>query len=195
MNDFSSYLNSPALQTYKELLLKWQKAVNLVAPSTLKDVDKRHFLDSLQILPLLPVDKPFKLVDMGSGAGFPGVVIACVCPNADVHLIESDQKKAIFMQTVSRETNVSVTVHNKRIEDVNMDGVDVVSARALSSLDELFSYSSKFKPEKFIFLKGENADKEIKEATYSWDFNVKTHKSVTDKQAKILEITDLIKKS
>ena len=196
MTTYQDYLTTyPSLALYTELLFKLQKAVNLVAPSTIKEADNRHFIDSLQMLDYLPRDKEFTLVDMGSGAGFPGLVIACALPNAHVHLIESDQKKSIFLQTVSRETKTDVRVHNKRIEDVMIDNVDIVSARALSSLDELFSYSAKFNPETFLFMKGENADKEIKEAQNNWSFDYKSHQSITSKPAQILEVTNLIKNS
>lgn len=181
------------LNTYQALLIKWQKAINLVSPNSIPEAETRHFLDSAQLLPLLP-SKPFKLVDMGCGAGFPGLVLAMLRPDIDVHLVESDQRKCIFMQNVSRETNTPVTVHNQRIEETKIDQVDIVSARALSALDTLLSYASRFSPNEMIFLKGEKYKKEIKEAEQNWGFEYETHKSLTDTKGAICHITNLIKK-
>ena len=132
---------NPLLATYKSLLLKWAKVINLVSPATLPDVDTRHFQDSLQLIPLLPPHTK-TLFDLGSGAGFPGLVIALERPDIAVHLFESDTKKCAFLSTVSRETHIPVVIHNQRIESVDKipDVVpDVISARALASLDTLLA--------------------------------------------------------
>lgn len=182
------------LHHYDRLLQKWQKTINLVSPNSLPERDKRHFWDSAQLLSFLP-DQAFCLVDMGSGAGFPGLVLAMLRPDCDVHLIESDQRKAIFLQTVSRETSTPVTVHNQRIEETGIPSVSVVTARALSSLEKLLDYTLPFKPEKCLFLKGETADQEIQQAQEKYMFHVKQHTSQTDSRATILEITNLVKNS
>jgi len=103
------------LQTYQELLHKWQKRINLVSNNTIKDSWERHFEDSLQIIDLIP-EMTKNLVDLGSGAGFPGLVIAIEKPEISVTLVESDQKKCSFLKTVSRETNTDVNVINDRIQ-------------------------------------------------------------------------------
>lgn len=102
------------LRQYQALLLKWQEKINLISPGTMKDSWARHFQDSLQILPLVP-DGPARLYDLGSGAGFPGLVLAIARPDLAVTLIESDAKKCAFLQAVSRETGVKVTIDNCRI--------------------------------------------------------------------------------
>jgi len=123
------------LNTYAELLRKWQRSINLVGPKTLDDLWNRHFVDSAQLLPLIPPTARV-LVDFGSGAGFPGLVLA-ILGMAEVHLIESDQRKATFLREVARATGTPVTVHAKRIEQVTPFPADIVSARALAPLGDL----------------------------------------------------------
>ena len=128
------------LKTYEALLHKWQDKINLVSSKTLNDSWKRHFEDSTQILEYLPAGTK-TLFDLGTGAGFPGLVVAICRLDLDVHLVESDQKKCAFLKTVSRETGVSVSVHNERIESVSCETIpDIITARALASLPDLFDY-------------------------------------------------------
>lgn len=190
----------PPLALYKSLLIKWSKAVNLVSPSTLPDVDKRHFDDSLQLLPLIPVDAKV-LFDLGSGAGFPGMVLAIERPDLQVHLFESDQKKCAFLSTVSRETHIPVVIHNQRIESVdeNSDVVpDVITARALASLVELLDLSAVWwirNPQVIlVFPKGAKATDEVAEARKIYDFDLQMAQSRTDKSAQILRLTNIVKR-
>ena len=128
------------LEQYHALLLKWQGSINLVSPNTIPDAWERHFLDSLQLLEYIPEDCK-TLFDFGSGAGFPGLVLACAHSDIDVHVIESDQRKCSFMRTVSRETKTPINIHNMRIESFNSDAVPgVITARALASLHDLCTY-------------------------------------------------------
>lgn len=160
------------LQTYHDLLAKWQKSVNLVAPSTMADAWRRHFEDSLQVAELVPATAK-TLVDIGSGAGFPGLVVALARPDVQVTLVESDSKKCAFLLAVSRETCAqNVDVIHGRIEDV-LPGrrFDVVSARALASLPDLLSMTESLWNCEFlktgesapllIFPKGEDWEKEL----------------------------------
>lgn len=185
---------SDKLEIYKALLIKWQKAINLVSPSTLKDCETRHFADSTQIEPLLP-DNTKVLYDLGCGAGFPGLVLAMMRPALDVHLIESDQRKCTFLSTVSRETETPVTVHNDRIEAITLPAPDLVSARALAALDKLFVWCLPWAEQNpdlvFIFPKGAKAKEEIIEAQKSFVFDVEMIQSKTDKEARILKISGL----
>jgi 16S rRNA (guanine527-N7)-methyltransferase len=159
------------LETYAVLLRQWQKAVNLVAPATLDEVWHRHFADSAQLLPLAPDARNW--LDLGTGAGFPGLVIAIMCANHDnrsVHLVESNSRKCAFLQEVARRTAVSVAIHEGRIEDAAKAGrvgkVDVVTARALAPLAKLLALSDGFFSEQTIglFLKGREASREMEEA-------------------------------
>ena len=177
------------LQTYLQLLKKWQPKINLVSNNTLDDAWKRHFEDSIQLTELIP-DKPVTIFDLGSGAGFPGMVLAILRPDIKVHLIESDQKKCSFLKTVSRETETPVEIHNMRIEDVSREMIpDIITARALASLDRLFDYCADWVEANqnlvLIFPKGENFLSEIEVLQQKWKFDYRTCESKTDKNAKI----------
>ncbi len=183
---------STKLVQYKNLLEKWNKVINLVSPSTLGDSEIRHFQDSLQILPLIPSHAKI-LFDMGSGAGFPGMVIAIERPDIKVHLIESDTKKCSFLSTISRETNTPVIIHNSRIESVDKSDKmipDVITARALASLTELLSLTEpwwlKNADLTLILPKGAKADEEVAEAQRKYKFDLTAVPSQTDHKAKIL---------
>ena len=154
---------------YRELLQKWQKAVNLVAPSTLSDIENRHFLDSAQLYQYIPKSAK-TLVDMGSGAGFPALVLAILNqvnqgPLKNIYLIESDTKKCLFLKEVIRQLNLPVTVLNQRIESVQNIQADVITARALAPLSELLKLARPFVCNNTIclFLKGKTVDDEIDE--------------------------------
>lgn len=199
-DEFASSLNVSResiekLEVYLKLLVKWQKAINLVSGKTLPDAWNRHFVDSAQLLPLIP-DHVKTIADIGSGAGFPGVVLAILCPDIDVHLIESDEKKCQFMRTVSRETGVKFEVHSKRIESAH-DVVrpDMVSARALASLGDLFGYVYPWAEENkdltMLFLKGERAAEEIAQAEKKYSFEAEVFSSDTESGASILRIANL----
>lgn len=196
--DFASYgldvsrETREKFNTYARLLLKWQKAINLVSETTLEDLPTRHFLDSAQLVKYLPPG-PLKLADMGSGAGFPGLVLAMMGAG-EVHLIESDVRKATFLREVSRETSTPVKVHDDRVEDITLEGVNVVTARALAPLRDLLIMCTKLTGgEGFtgLFLKGEKAPEEIEKARKKWEFDLEAFSSVTDPAAQILRITNL----
>lgn len=182
--------------TYARLLEKWQKAINLVSPTTLPEVAERHFLDSAQLLAHLPKGG-VKLADLGSGGGFPGLVLA-MAKVGDVHLIESDVRKATFLREVSRETKTPVTVHDDRIEETNIPDIDVVTARALAPVKDLLVMIDRLatpgRPVTAILLKGEKALEELEKAKKAFNFNVEIFPSVTDKDGKVLKISDISKK-
>lgn len=184
------------LATYQNLLMKWQKAINLVGPATLDAVAERHFFDSAQLFRYMP-DVDVRLVDMGSGAGFPGLVLAMLGVR-EVHLIESDVRKATFLREVSRETKTAVTVHDIRVEDCTIEEVDVFTARALAPLKDLLAYMDRLSsPEHTsygLFMKGMQAQEEIDKAAKTWDFEVETYPSMTDLAGKIIKISNLKKK-
>lgn len=190
------------LDAYAALLRKWQAKINLVSPDSLKDAETRHFADSLQLLPYLR-DTDRTLVDFGSGAGFPGVVLALAKPDLAVHVVESDAKKCEFMKTVSRETSypdlshrpIPVTVHTSRIEALPAFPVDVISARALSALPALLKFSLPYvalNPSlRMVFLKGENWAAEVSDARKLYSFDLVDYPSITNPAARILIITNL----
>lgn len=185
------------LEVYHGLLLKWQKAINLVSGSTLEEVWERHFADSAQLAALIPPGAGM-LVDLGSGAGFPGMVLAVLRPDLETHLIESDERKAQFLRSVSRETGAGVKIYDARIESV-APGLrpDVVTARALAPLDELLGFCTGWAAANpglmMLFLKGQGAEAEIEKARESYDFTLETQPSCTQNAARILKISGLRK--
>lgn len=183
------------LIAYHKLLFKWQKAINLVGPKTLQDSWERHFADSAQLLELIP-PRAKHLIDLGSGAGFPGLVLGAMRPALQVHLVESDERKAQFLRNVSRETSVDAIVHNERIESITIDFTpDVVTARALSELVELLKFCAGWAVDnpdlKLVFLKGRRWEEEIAAAKKSFDFELEDFPSATSEESRILSITGL----
>lgn len=179
------------LIAYEALLRKWQPKINLVGPSTLPDVWKRHFLDSAQLHPLLP-EGTRVLVDLGSGAGFPGLVLA-ILGVPQVHLIESDVRKCAFLREVARVCEAPVTVHTKRIETVTGIEADVVTARALAPLADLFTWAHPFigARGKCLFLKGAALDDELTATTQYWTMESERFDSRTDPSGTILRVSYL----
>lgn len=187
------------LRIYEALLGRWQAKINLVAPSTLADAWQRHFEDSLQLVPYVPHTAK-TLIDIGSGAGFPGLVLAIACPHIKVHLVESDQKKCSFLKTVSRETGIAIDVHCERIEKaLPLLDADVVSARALASLTQLLGWTqsqwSKPKPAQLLFPKGAGWQQEIEAAAQVYDFVYDAYESRTEAASAILCIRTVTQKA
>lgn len=184
------------LEAFAALLIKWNPAINLVAKSTLPDLWSRHILDSAQLFDLCP-SKARSWVDLGSGGGFPGMVVAILAHGGGsdlrVTLVESDQRKATFLRTVARETGVVVSIHSERAETLAPQGADVVSARAFAPLPLLLSHAYRHLTTTGVaFLpKGAQADTEVAEALASWAFQVQKTPSKTDPQAVILSIKGL----
>lgn len=182
------------LASYASMLLKWNKTHNLISKRSEPEIWKRHIEDSVQIHSLAPDAR--KWLDLGSGAGLPGVVAAIMDKtagkNAEFTLIESNQKKAAFLRTVSTELGLKINVENKRIESVDSAVYDVVSARALASLDQLLSYADRFRDERTIclFPKGKTVESEIKEAQKRWNFKAQAIPSTTDDTSVVLRIQE-----
>lgn len=177
------------LAAYVDLVRKWQTAKNLVAPAALDVLWSRHVADSAQALAALPEAR--RWVDIGSGAGFPGLVTAILIandPQAEVHLVESNQRKAAFLRTVARELSLPVTVHPDRIESFaqryadRLGSIDAVSARALASLPKLLDLAGPFlvRGATGVFHKGQDFASELAETTQSWAFDLLQHQSKTD---------------
>ncbi len=184
------------LEIYHKLLIKWQKAINIISNKTIDDAWNRHFIDSAQLVKLLPAQAR-TYADLGCGGGFPGLVLAILRPDIDMHLIESDERKCQFMRTVAREIGVTnVSIHTKRIENAHNDvQPDFITARALSSLENLLEYclpwAARNKDLELCFMKGNRADEEISQAREKFSFDCKITQSITDKNAKILSIRNL----
>ena len=186
------------LTRYAELLTHWQKTTNLVARSTLPQLWNRHFADSAQLRTLAQEARLW--LDLGSGAGFPGLVIAILeagKPDFRMHLVESNRKKCAFLAEVARAANAPVEIHAMRIEELAESAhrvqPDVVSARALAPLPRLFELASPFfgPGTRGLFLKGDDAEAEIEAARAAWDFAARLHPSLTSSQSHIVEVSRL----
>ena len=186
------------LQIYADLLQQWQKAVNLVAKSTIADIWMRHMADSAQLYYMAP--EVGSWVDLGSGAGFPGLVVAILRAEhglSGVTLIESDRRKCAFLHEVRRNTGIAVDIVEERIEmsatQDRVGQVDIVSARALASLPKLFSLASPLlKPDgTCLFLKGRTVDEECRQALQHWSFQCGLVSSITDDAAHIAVVKRL----
>ncbi|MFM8701854.1 MAG: 16S rRNA (guanine(527)-N(7))-methyltransferase RsmG [Hyphomicrobiales bacterium] len=182
------------LDTFVDMLLRWQTIKNLVAPSTLSTIWTRHILDSAQIFPLFPDARIW--VDMGSGAGFPGIVIAILSvdhPDAHIHLIESNGRKASFLREVARELFLPVTVHNERIEAVRTHLPDIchcVTARALAPLDQLLTFQHHHLEihSPSVFLKGQDIEEELTLAAKYWNIDLELVPSITNPDGQIISV-------
>ncbi|HZB92900.1 MAG TPA: 16S rRNA (guanine(527)-N(7))-methyltransferase RsmG [Stellaceae bacterium] len=176
------------LAKYVELLTSWNRRINLVGRDTIGDVWRRHILDSAQLFPLIPREAR-RLVDLGSGAGLPGLILA-IMGVPEVHLIESDGRKAVFLQEALRVTGAPAVVHARRIDRVPAFAADVVTARALAPLPELLAISERFLGPRSLclFLKGRMVDEELTEAAKAWHIRVDRRPSLADPSGCILRL-------
>ena len=183
------------LKKYLNLIKIWQKKFNLVSQNSFEFIWERHFLDSYQILKLIGNKK--RILDMGSGAGFPAIVCA-ICSNNNFDLVEANKKKCRFLNEVKDIINIkNIFIHHSRIENLKIiKNFDYISARAVTSLDILLKYAFKFytKGMYCVFLKGKTVSKEIEIARKKFIFHIKFVKSVTNEGGKILLIKNLKKK-
>jgi 16S rRNA (guanine527-N7)-methyltransferase len=180
------------LEGYAALLVKWQKTINLVARDSLGDLWRRHMLDSAALWPLIPTDSRV-LVDLGSGAGFPGLVLA-ILGVPDTHLIESDARKCAFLGEAARLFAPNpVRVHRGRIESLDAIPADVVTARALTGLDNLLDYAQRFvKPAGVcLFPKGAKAEDELTLAGQRWTMTAERFPNPADSSGILLRIKEL----
>lgn len=182
------------LETYLELLRKWQKTINLVSNSTIDDAWRRHIEDSAQLSEHIPQDS--NILDIGSGGGFPGMVLAIIRPDLSVTMVESDTRKCTFLQAVARDTSTPAKVLNERIEDVAPhSSFDIITARAFASVGKILYLTRHYfikNPDIYcLLLKGENVNEEIEDARESYDFKVEDFPSITNPASKILKITDV----
>ena len=180
------------LRTYADLLADWNARHNLVAKSTLPDLWHRHFWDSAQLLPLIP-QTARTLADLGSGAGFPGLVLAVLRPDLRVTLHEATTKKCAFLQAAADRMSLGVEIRNVRLEDEPRQPFDVVTARALAPLSLLLGYAHRFTGPNTVclFLKGQNVGLELTEAAKYWNMKASQVPSQTDPSAAIVTVREL----
>lgn len=182
------------LESYAALLLEWNRAINLVSEKSLGDLWRRHMLDSAQLMHYLPnspdtLERRRVIVDLGSGAGFPGMVLS-ILGAGDVHLVESDQRKTVFLREVAREVGSDAHIHGVRIEQMRDIPADVVTARALAPLPELLELSAPFLSDggTALFLKGKSATSELEAAEKDWVIETERYPSLSDPSGIVLSV-------
>ncbi len=181
------------LELYVGLLVRWQKIKNLIGPQTLPVIWTRHIADSAQVAAFVPETARI-FVDIGSGAGFPGLVLAVMLsdrPGFQAHLIESNGRKAAFLREVARALALPVSIHDVRVEDARPrlpEVIDVLTARALAPLSDLLVMQQKLtqNPCRMLFLKGQDIDAELTEAAKYWNIESRIAPSLTDPTGRIL---------
>jgi 16S rRNA (guanine527-N7)-methyltransferase len=182
------------LDCFVTLLLDWQRKINLIAASTVASLWTRHVADSLQLVGLVPSARIW--VDLGSGGGFPGLVIACAladAPETDIHLIESNAKKAAFLREASRALRLPAVVHHGRIEDFVARfaaPADVVTARAVAPLVSLLDLAEPLlkRGAQALFPKGQDVEAELTDASKYWNIEVELRPSLTEPRARIVVV-------
>ena len=186
------------LKCCQSMLEEWQQKFNLVSNATINDAWERHFLDSVQLFKYIPENASL-MYDFGSGAGFPGIVIAVMAnekmPNLKVNLVESTTKKTVYLNAVKDNLKLNVNIINDRIEKISAQKADVITSRAMTSLVDLLKYSYKFtdKNTVCIFPKGKKYKEELAEAHKYWKFKCSIYPSELSDEGKILIITNLNK--
>ena len=179
------------LKRYVELLLKWQRAINLIGPNTAQNIWCRHILDSGQLMAHLPTTSG-PVVDIGSGAGLPGMVLA-IMGVPDVHLIDSDSRKCAFLHEASRVTGTAVQIHNSRVETVEIAPAAIVTARAVAPLKRLIELTQSVSKQNtvFFFFKGKDVKNELTEIKKNWNMSLDVIPSYSSTEGVILRMESL----
>jgi 16S rRNA (guanine527-N7)-methyltransferase len=187
------------LDVFVARVIARQESMNLISPSTIPRIWTRHVADSLQLLPLMPGARTW--IDLGSGAGFPGLVIACALAGverAEVHLVESTQKKAAFLRECAEALKLPAIVHPRRIEEFTPSlsrRFEVVTARAVAPLDKLLGYANPLLKTGAVglFPKGQDVEAELTTASKSWKIDAELVPSKTDPSGRIVRVRHLTK--
>lgn len=187
------------LKKYEILVKEWNEKFNLISKSSAEDLWNRHIMDSLQLCRFIETNDK-NLYDLGSGAGFPAIVIAIISkekyPELNIHLVESITKKAMFLNEVKKNLDLNVEVINDRIENLKIKNADIITSRALAALPKLFEYAKPLckNSTKLVFPKGKKWQEELKSAKEKWIFDYENIQSQTDDNGHILYIHNLRRK-
>ena len=181
------------LDLYAQLLIAWNRRINLVGPRTIGDLWRRHILDSAQLRLLIPPTARV-LVDLGSGAGLPGLILA-ILGFPEVHLVEADQRKCVFLREAARITGTPVHLHPQRLETIPPFAADVVTARAFAPLADLLDQAEPFIATHSILLalKGRTVGEELTEAAKAWNMRATQRQSVSDPSGTVLYLEQVIR--
>lgn len=177
------------LDAFQDLVRKWNPRINLVSAGSLTDLATRHIADSILVNSVVS-DGVQRWLDIGSGGGFPGIVVAILRPETEVVLMESDQRKAQFLRTARRELRLNATIHSERVESAAPQQADVVSARALAPLNLLLHYATRHAKEGsvFVFPKGQTWEDEHQVAQSEWTYDMDVFDGLPGASGKILKI-------
>lgn len=184
------------LESYSQQLLAWNQKINLIGKSTQDELWSRHIVDSAQLVRFLPGEcpgKPKTIIDFGSGAGLPVVVMALLAPHHHYHAIESVGKKAIFLREMVRILELPLTVHNERIESIKNCKADIITARAFASTGNILAYAEAFlqKESLCILLKGCKAKEELDAAGRDWTFTLNQHPSLSEADGSVIILSNI----
>lgn len=183
------------LEDYVNLLLKWNKKINLISKKDEENIWERHINDSAQLVNFIQENDI--VTDLGSGAGLPGIVIS-ILKTHNINLVESDIRKSVFLNQAKNLSSNNIKIINDRIENCldKLENTDIFTCRGLASIEKLLSFNLINKDsQKFLLLKGENYHSEIEEAKKNWSFDINTHPSITSKNSAILEIYNVRRKN
>ncbi len=180
------------LSSYVDLLLKWNKNINLISKNTIPNLWIRHILDSAQLMNFIE-DKSQTVLDVGAGSGLPGIILSILGVEKTI-LVESNGKKCSFLTEVSRILHLNTEVISDRIENIQTN-CDIVVARGFADLDDILDKLQNIKYKRILLLKGETAELEIEKAQKRWNFECQKYASITNTNSKILDITNVHKKS
>jgi len=204
MHDFKYFFNkninfsretTNKLQKYEKILIEYNKKINLISKSTEKDIYKRHFIDCAQVIDFLNNNQ--NLLDLGTGAGFPGIVLKIVSndfsKNLNILLIEKSKKKCVFLNFLKKQLDIDINIINQRYEDFKITKKHSIITRAFKNIIETIdlTYKNFSYIEKLIMLKGKNYINEIKEAEKKYMFHVKKYQSLTSQESYILKINKI----
>ncbi len=178
------------LKEFEKILITWNKDINLISKATIKNIWWRHIADTAQLVNFVSL-KSKVVIDMGAGAGFPGIILSII-GSPEVHLVESVGKKANFLKYVIKALSLNAVVHHSRIEELEPFKVDIVTARALAPLNRLLELSRKFvgKETLQLYFKGDKFNIELEEARKKWIIHFKTYKSLTNPTSRIIEVRE-----
>ena len=178
-------------RSYADLLVRWQASINLVSESTLRDIWRRHFWDSVQLARFIP-KRSCVITDLGSGAGFPGLALS-IFLDKEVNLVDSSAKKVAFLREAARVTDANIVLHQGRIEDLVLPKSDFITARALAPLEKLVDLAMPVLSPggKCLFLKGARVEEELTNAKKEWKMTVRRFPSATNANGVILSIQDI----
>lgn len=184
-------MTTSKLQIFADLVLKWSPKINLISKADLPQLWTRHIEDSLRLLPHIPPTIP-RAIDLGSGAGFPGLVL-CIATNIPFDLIESDARKAAFLMEAARQTGAPAKIHNCRIESASLPPAPLITARALAPLEKLLGLAAPLlTAEGFcLFPKGRGVESELTAATALWQMDAKLLMSPEQEDSCILKVSHI----